>query len=207
MRLWYRKGSRCIAILLVCALAQVYIQFGLAQQPPQFIARLTATRNGQPILVNGNSTPVGSAITPGSIIETGADQSATIDLDIGVLEVAQNTSLRLDFEEGKVKVTITRGCAILRTKENTDGEIASQDATIEKTEDRKKANRLVGCFLNGQATSGQAAESLMQVAAPATATGGGGGLGAGAWWAIGGGIIAAVVLPIIAFRGDNPSPS
>lgn len=206
MRLWYRKGSRAIAVLLVCALAQVYIQFGLAQQPPQFIARLTATRNGQPILVNGNSTPVGSAITPGSIIETGADQSATIDLDIGVLEVAQNTSLRLDFEEGKVKVTITRGCAILRTKENTEGEIASQDATIDKTEDRKKANRLVGCFLNGQATQGSAAEALMQ-AAPPVATGGGGGLGTAAWWAIGGGIIAAVVLPIIAFRGDNPSPS
>ena len=207
MRLWYRQGPRAIAILLVCALTQVYIQFGVAQQPPQFIARLTATRNGQPILVNGNSTPVGSAITPGSIIETGADQSATIDLDIGVLEVAQNTSLRLDFEEGRVKVTITRGCAVLRTKENTEGEIASQDATMVKTEDRQKSNRIVGCFLNGQATSGQAAESLIRVAPTVATSGGGGGLGAGAWWAIGGGIIAAVLLPIIAFRGDNPSPS
>lgn len=204
MRLWYRKGYRAIAVLLVCALAQVYIQFGFAQQPPQFIARLTSTRNGQPILVNGNSTPVGSAITPGSIIETGADQTATINLDIGVLEVGQNTSLRLDFEQGKVKVTLTRGCAVLRTKSGNEGEIANEQETIVKTEKDKDDEKAV-CFLNGNVTQGPAARALMVGVQTTGSTGGG--LGAGAWWAIGGGIIAAVVLPIIAFRGDNPSPS
>lgn len=206
MRLWYRTGSRAIAVLLVCALAQVYIQFGLAQQPPQFIARLTATRNGQPILVNGNSTPVGSAITPGSIIETGADQSATINLDIGVLEVGQNTSLRLDFEQGKVKITLTRGCAVLQTKSGNEGEIATEQESIVKT-NKDKDDEAAVCFLNGQVTQGPAARALMVGVQTAASTGGGGGLGAGAWWAIGGGIIAAVLLPIIAFRGDNPSPS
>jgi hypothetical protein len=206
MRLWYRKGSRFIAILLVCALAQVYIQFTFAQQPPQFIARLTSTRNGQPILVNGNSTPVGSAITPGSIIETGADQTATINLDNGVLEVGQNTSLRLDFEQGKIKITLTRGCAILKTKSGNEGEIATEQESVAKTEKDKDDEKAV-CFLNGNVTQGPAARSLMIGAQTTGTTGGGGGLGTAAWWAIGGGIIAAVVLPIIAFRGDNPSPS
>ena len=192
MRLWYRTGSRAIAVLLVCALAQVYIQFGLAQQPPQFIARLTATRNGQPILVNGNSTPVGSAITPGSIIETGADQSATINLDIGVLEVGQNTSLRLDFEQGKVKITLTRGCAVLQTKSGNEGEIATEQETIVKT-NKDKDDEAAVCFLNGQVTQGSAARALMVGVQTTGSTGGGGGLGAGAWWAIGGGIIAAVL--------------
>ena len=204
MRLWYRMGSRAIALLLVCALSQVYIQFGLTQNPPQFIARLTATRNGQPILVNGNSTPVGSAITPGSIIETGADQSATIDLDTGVLEVAQNTSLRLDFEQGRVKITLTRGCAVLRTKSGNEGEIATPQETVVKT-DKDKDDEAAVCFINGNVTQGSAARALMTAAVPTTAPTGGG-LGAGAWWAIGGGIIAAVVLPIIAFR-DSASPS
>ncbi len=204
MRLWYRTGSRSIAILLVCALAQVYIQFGLAQNPPQFIARLTSTRNGQPILVNGNSTPVGSAITPGSIIETGADQSATINLDNGVLEVGQNTSLRLDFEQGKVKITLTRGCAVLKTTSGNEGEVATEQQTIVKT-DKDKDDEAAVCFLNGNVTQGSAARALM-VGVQTTGSSGGG-LGTAAWWAIGGGIIAAVVLPIIAFRGDNPSPS
>ena len=205
MRLWYRMGSRTIALLLVCALSQVYIQFGFTQQPPQFIARLTSTRNGQPILVNGNSTPVGTTITPGSIIETGADQSATINLDMGVLEVGQNTSLRLDFEEGRVKVTLTRGCAVLRTKSGNQGEIANEGGTIATT-DKDKDDEKAVCFINGAVTEGSAARALMTAAVP-TSGATGGGLGAGAWWAIGGGIIAAVVLPILAFRGDNPSPS
>jgi len=205
MRLWYRKGSRFIAILLVGALAQVYIQFAFAQQPPQFIARLTATRNGQPILVNGNSTPVGSAITPGSIIETGADQSATINLDNGVLELGQNTSLRLDFEQGKIKITLTRGCAVLKTKSGNEGEIATEQETVAKTDKDKNDEKAV-CFLNGSVTQGAAAKALM-VSVPTAAAGTGGGLGTAAWWAIGGGIIAAVVIPILAFRGNNPSPS
>jgi hypothetical protein len=206
MRLWHRKGSRFIAILLVGALAQVYIQFAFAQQPPQFIARLTATRNGQPILVNGNSTPVGSAITPGSIIETGADQSATINLDNGVLEVGQNTSLRLDFEQGKVKITLTRGCAILRTKSGNEGEIATEQESVAKT-DKNKNDEAAVCFLNGNVTQGPAARTLMMGVSTSGAAAGGGGLGTAAWIAIGGGIIAAVVLPIVAFRGNNPSPS
>jgi hypothetical protein len=205
MKLWYRKGSRFIAILLVGALAQVYIQFAFAQQPPQFIARLTATRNGQPILVNGNSTPVGSAITPGSIIETGADQSATINLDNGVLEVGQNTSLRLDFEQGKIKITLTRGCAVLKTKSGNEGEIATETETVAKT-DKDKDDEKAVCFLNGSVTQGPAAKALM-VSVPSGAASTGGGLGTAAWWAIGGGIIAAVVIPILAFRGNNPSPS
>jgi hypothetical protein len=199
-----QRVSQAIAILLVGAFAQVYIQIGFTQQPPQFIARLTATRDGRPILVNGNPTPVGTAITPGSIIDT-ADQSATINLDIGVLEIAQNTSLRLDFEEGKAKITLTRGCAALRTKEGTEGEIATQEASVAKT-DRQKAGAIVVCFIDGNVTQGSAAQALFNAAAPAVAAGTGG-IGAGAWWAIGAGVIAAILIPIAAFRGDNPSPS
>ena len=159
MKLLSQQKACMIVALLICALT--YVELALGQQPPQFIARLTATRNGQPILVNGNSTPVNSAITPGSIIETGADQSATINLDNGVLEVAQNTSLRLDFEQGKVKVTIDRGCAILKTKKGHEGEIATQKKSISKTSKQKNDERTV-CFIDGNVTEGRAAKALMK---------------------------------------------
>lgn len=201
MKFWRLRAYRAIAMVLACAFAMLQVQFGLAQA--QFIARLTATRDGRPILVNGNSTPVGTTITPGSIIETGADQTATINLDNGVLEVGQDTSLRLDFEEGRIKVTITRGCAVLKTKSGNEGEIATPTETIAKT-DKDRDDEKAVCFLNGAVTEGSAARALM-VGVQATSTTEG--LGAAAWWAIGGGVVAAILLPILAFKGFNPSPS
>jgi len=203
MRFRYQKAYRAIAILLVCGFAQVHVQIALAQQPPQFIARLSSTRDGRPILVNGNSTPVGTTITPGSIIETGADQSATINLDNAILEVGQDTSLRLDFEEGKVKVTLTRGCAVIKTNKGNEGEIATPTETIVKT-DKENDDEKAVCFINGNVTQGPAAKALMTTIQTTSVTEG---LGGAAWWAIGGGVVVAILLPILAFRGNNPSPS
>ncbi len=201
MRLRHHKAYLAIAVLLIGVFAQLALQVAIAQ--PQFIARLTATRDGQPILVNGNPTPVGTTITPGSIIETGADQSATINLDNGILEVGQDTVLALGLEEGRVKVTLRRGCAALRTKRGTEGEIATDEATIAKS-DRERDDRIVVCFIDGKVTQGPAADALFSgVPAAADVER----LGAAAWWAIGAGIVSAIVIPIVAFRGFNPSPS
>lgn len=186
----------------MCAVAQLYMQIGVAQTA-QFFARLTATRDGGPILVNGNSTPVGATIIPGSIIETRADQTATIDLDIGTLEVGQDTALRLDQTDGRVKITLTRGCAALRTKEGSEGEIATTAESVATT-DKKKDDRIVVCYIGGTVTQGQAANSLLSgVTQTAVGSGGGGGIGTAAWVAILGGIAAAIAIPVLAFRDDN----
>ena len=88
MNLTRRNGSRAVAALLLFAIAQVGLQVGLAEPnkttvttaiPQQVVGRLT-TRNNQPITVNGLSANTGASILTGETLETGADQSATVDL-------------------------------------------------------------------------------------------------------------------------------
>lgn len=216
----HRTISKAIAILLVLAIAQVYVQIGLAapsttpgQQPPQFIARLSSTRGG-PITINGNSAAVGASIVTGALIDT-LDQSATINLgSFGVLEVGPNTQLRLDYDQlGNTKVTLIRGCAILRSRNNAKGEIVTEQGSAGTTEGEKK-RELDVCFLLGKTTANQgaAANSILGVSSTTGSTGAG--IGGGALLAIFGGVIAAVLIAVVAASGDepvvgpvNPSPS
>ena len=121
-----RKGYTAIAALLFFAIAQIGVQVGFAEPttpttptpvPQQFIARL-ATRNNQPITVNGSSATTGASIVTGATIETGADTSATVNLGpLGTLDIAPNTKLILTYDEnGNVKATVIAGCAVLTAK-------------------------------------------------------------------------------------------
>ncbi len=219
----HRTISKAIAILLVLAIAQVYVQIGLAapsttsgQQPPQFIARLSSTRGG-PITINGNSAAVGASIVTGALIET-LDQSATINLSsFGTLEIGPNTQLRLDYDQqGNTKVTLIRGCAILRTRNNATGEILTEQGSAAQTDGEKK-NEADVCFLLGKVTVNQnaAANSILSVSSTTGTTGAG--ISGGALLAILGGVIGGVLIAVVAASGDevvapvnppvNPSPS
>src|ERR1044072_9526313 len=139
-----RNGSRVIAVLLLFAIAQIGLQVGLAEPntttnttaiPQQFVARL-ATRNNQPITVSGLSVNTDASILTGATIETGADQSATVNLGpLGQLDIAPNTKLVLTYDEkGNIKAVIVYGCAILTAKDRTKGEVATEQGTAGKTE-------------------------------------------------------------------------
>ena len=212
--------SKAIAILLVLAFAQVYVQIGLAapsttpgQQPPQFIARLSSTRGG-PITINGNSAAVGASIVTGAVIET-LDQSATINLSsFGILEVGPNTQLRLDYDQqGNSTVTLIRGCIILRTRNRATGEILTEQGSAAQIDGEKK-NEADVCFLLGKVTVNQnaASNSILSVSATTGTTGAG--ISGGALLAILGGVIGGVLIAVAAASGDepvvgpvNPSPS
>lgn len=210
MRLKRLSAFRAIAILLTFAVAQVSLQMGLVQGQ-QFIARLTSTRGNQPILVNGISAAAGASIVTGATIETLSDQTAEINLgSFGTLELAPNTQLRLEYDQnGNTKVTLIRGCAILRSKKNAEGEIVTEQGPAAKN-DKKKDSVLDVCFINGQTTVGQnaAANAISGVQA---GTGGGGGLSgaatAGIIAAVGGGILVAVLVSQQDDSRPNPSPS
>ena len=102
MNLKRRNGPRAIAaLLLLFSIAQIGLQVGLAEPTvttaipitPQAVGRLT-TRNNQPIQVNGLSATTGASILSGATIETGADQSATVNLGpLGTVDIALNTKL------------------------------------------------------------------------------------------------------------------
>jgi len=196
------------------AVAQVSLHFALAQGP-QFIARLSSTRGNQPILVNGISAAPGASIVTGATIETSSDQTAEINLgSFGTLELAPNTQLRLDYDQnGNTRVTLIRGCVILRTKKQSEGEIVTEQGTAAKN-DKERGGVADVCFINGQLTVNQnaAASAISAVGAAATAGGGGGGLSGAAVAGILGGVGGAVLITVLATKDDdddrvNPSPS
>src|SRR4029079_12638502 len=132
-------GSRVIAALLLLAIVQVSLQVGLAEPsnttnpvvvPQQVVARLT-TRNNQPVTVNGLTANTGASILSGATIETGADQSATVDLGPPAsLDITPNTKSVLSFEQGNAKATVITGCVTLKAKKGTTGEVANEQGSL-----------------------------------------------------------------------------
>lgn len=197
-----RNGPRAVAALLLLSIIQVSLQVGLAEPiksttvPQQIVARLT-TRNNQSITVNGLSATTGASILTGATIETGADQSATVNLGpLGSLDIAPNTKLVLTYDDqGNVKALLVYGCAVLTAKKKTNGEIATEQGSLGKT-DPAAGGVLRHCFGPGATTTPN----------PTPAGGGGGGLfglGTAATVAIIAGIGGVALLPL-AFQ-DNPS--
>jgi hypothetical protein len=143
MNLKRRNGPRVIAALLLFSIAQVGLQVGLAEPSvsttaipisPQLAGKLT-TSNNQPIQVNGLSASTGASILSGATIETGADQSATVNLgSLGTVEIGPNTKLVLTFDEqGSIKALVMFGCAKVSAKANATGEIATDQGSVGKT--------------------------------------------------------------------------
>src|SRR5215213_1730132 len=142
MNLKRRNGARVVAALVLFSFAQIGLQISLAEPtttavpiPPQAVARLT-TRNNQPIQVNGLSATTGASIVSGATLETGADQSATINLGpLGTLDIAPNTRLTLAFDDQRnLKAVVMYGCTILTARKNATGEIATEQGTLGKTD-------------------------------------------------------------------------
>ena len=141
MNLKRRNGPRVIAALVVFSIAQISLQISLAEPtttaipiPPQTVARLT-TRNNQPIRVNGLSAASGASILSGSTLETGADQSAKVNLGpLGTVEIGPNTKLVLTFDDqGNFKALVMAGCAKVSAKTKATGEIATDQGSLGKT--------------------------------------------------------------------------
>ncbi|HEY8410553.1 MAG TPA: hypothetical protein VIK76_04095 [Pyrinomonadaceae bacterium] len=216
-----RKAATAIAALLLFSISQIGLQIGFAEPhstetttaiPQQIVARLV-TRNNQPISVNGQSASTGASLTTGAMIDTAADQSATVNVGpLGSVDIAPNTRVILTFEPGSLKAAVTYGCVILRAKKNTTGEIETEKGSIGKT-DPATGGVLEMCYTQGAAApvvGPGVATGAGAAGAPAGATagaGGGGlfGLGVPATIAIVAAGTAAGLTPL--FFDDNPSPS
>lgn len=159
MNLKRRKVTTAIAALLLFSIFQIGLQVGLAKLNStnttavvvqQIVARL-ATRNNQPITVNGQSAATGASILSGTTIETGADQSATVNVGpLGTVDISPNTKVVLTFEQGSLKALVIYGCVILTARKNTTGEISTEQGSIGKT-DPAAGGVLEMCFPQGAA--------------------------------------------------------
>lgn len=146
MNLKRRKASMAIAAFLLFSISQVGLQVGLAEPnttktatvvPQQILGRLT-TPNNQPVTVNGQSASSGSSIVSGATIETGADQTATVNVGpLGSVNIAPNTKVVLTFAQGTLKAVVITGCVSVHAKKNTTGEIANEQGTGNKTDPLK----------------------------------------------------------------------
>jgi len=182
MNLKRRKASRAIAALLLFSILQIGLQVGLAEPntpsastliPQQLVARLT-TRSNQPIKVNGLGASTGASILTGATLVTGADQFATVNVGpLGSLDIAANTKLLLTYDDaGNLKATISYGCAVLTAKKKAIGEIATEQASLAKTDPA------TGGVLDVCVPQGGGAPIVNQSAA-ANAGAGAGGVGVG----------------------------
>ena len=220
MTLKRRKASTAIAALLLFSISQVGLQIGFAEPhsttttpviPQQVVGRL-ATRNNQPITVNGQSASTGASLVSGATIETASDQSATVNVGpLGSVDIAPNTKVVLTFAGGNLRADVVYGCVILHARKNTTGEITTEKGSIGKT-DPAAGGTLEMCFPQGAAApvvGPGVAVGAGAGAAPAgaAAAGGGGlfGLGVPATIAILAAGTAAGLTPL--FFDDNPSPS
>ena len=224
MNLKRRKASIAVAALLILLTLQIGLQLGFAEANStkaetlivqQLVARLV-TRNNQPIILNGQSAASGASILSGATLETNADQSATVNVGpLGSVDIAPNTKVVITFEQGNLKAHVVYGCVIVTARQNTTGEIATDQGSAGKT-DPAAGGVLEMCFQQGAAAPvvgpGVAANAGAGAGVPAgaAAAGGGGlfGLGVPATIAIVGAGTAAGLTPLF-FDGpdDNPSPS
>ena len=142
MNLKRRNGPRAIAALLLFFILQIGLQVGLAEPTvntaaliaPQTVGRLT-TSNNQPIQVNGLSAATGASILSGATLETGAGQSATVNLGpLGEVAIGPNTKLVLTFDDqGNFKALVMSGCVKLIARTNATGEIGTDQGSAGKT--------------------------------------------------------------------------
>jgi hypothetical protein len=220
MNLRRRKASTAIAALLLFSVSQIGLQIGFAEPrstntapviPQQVIARL-ATRNNQPITVNGQSASTGASLVTRSTLETASDQSATVNVGpLGSVDIAPNTKVVLTFEAGSLKADVAYGCVILRARKNITGEITTEKGSIGKT-DPATGGTLEMCFppgatapVIGPGVAAGAGAAGAPAGAAAAGAGGLFGLGVPATIAIIGAGTAAGLTPL--FFDDNPSPS
>lgn len=181
------RSAITISLVLLFSITQVSLVRGFAPQQPSGVL---STQGNQPITVNGIATNAGATILTGATVETPAGVTATINFGpLGSLSMSGDTSVRLDFEEGRIKVTVLRGCVELRTNEKTRGELETSRG-IEKRSDGSKNAELEICAPGA--------------AAPPTGDTGG-------WW--GPKVLVplfagtAGVLIFLSTRSDNPSPT
>ncbi|HEX8493927.1 MAG TPA: hypothetical protein VF658_13865 [Pyrinomonadaceae bacterium] len=139
-----QRATSAVALLLVFSLSQFYVQANLsgksslvknaAINPSTKTGRLT-TRGNNPITLNGNPTHSGTTVLSGSQLQTPAGVGASVQLGrLGLLRLAPETSLVLNFDERSIDVALDSGYATLTTNEGIKGSITTPDGKTERTD-------------------------------------------------------------------------
>ncbi len=156
-----QKGLKAVAVFLAFALVQISLQLSFAAPaspsvtsllPQGLLAKITS-RNGQPILINGVSSPSGSSVATNAIVETPAGVAATIDLgSLGTIDLSPGTKIKIEYEcppekqndpnpeECKVKTTVLAGCIVAHYKKGSRHQVDTdtQEKVAESDKEKEK---------------------------------------------------------------------
>ena len=200
MRGRYKYLFRTVSLFTVFCILHIYVLAGSAAPTANITEAAPAlpqasgtikTTNNQPVIVNGNSVRPGTTVLSGSMIQTPAGVAATLSLGFATVEMTPNSEMMVEFAAGQnVKVTLKRGCALVRVTGNAQGTIISPDGSTTSTGDNNKQIQICSPSQGGigaAAGTGGINKTLLTVL-------------------IVGGAIGVVAI-ILAVRGGNPSPS
>lgn len=212
-----QRAASAIALLLVFSLSQVYVHANLsgnslaanaaAATPAAPTGKLT-TRGNNPISVNGNSTSAGTTILPGAQLQTPAGVGASVQIGkIGLLRMAPETSLTINFDGKSIDVALASGYATLTTGPGVKGSITTPNGKTERT-DPKTLSTVTGKTGDdddkdkGGAMLGSGADEGVGV------LGGVSNSSARAFGLVvlGGAVAVTLVIALKDDRGGNPSP-
>lgn len=155
----HRMGFRALAVFTAFALLQLSFQLSFAAPesssyanlaPQGIIAKIT-TKDGGPIMINGISSPSGTSIPSGSIIEA-TGEAATLDLGVlGSIDLQKGAKIKVEYEcppekqsnpnpeDCKVKTTVLAGCIVANYNEGTEHEVEDdQKAKKAESDDEKE---------------------------------------------------------------------
>lgn len=208
MRLSWKLASQLLALVLTCAVMQVYVMAtppatasnetasGAASGTIVF-GRLASFGSGMTV-VNGNQVVSGTTILSGAQIQTPDSVAATIDLgSVGKLNIAPKTNLTLSFDKTSIIVNLASGDALLTTYSGVKGSLTMPDGQT-KTADGQSVFA-VGTAMyqdNNKNPPGQSGNRNCRILDMPCAL---------FWVMVGGG--TAVAVGFASTRGNNESPS
>ena len=217
-----QRAASAIALLLIFSISQIYVQASLAGKSlpttntataPARAGKLTTTGNN-PINVNGNSTNPGTSIISGSQLLTPAGVGASVQIGkLGLLRMAPETSLTLNFNGSTIDVTLTSGYATLTTGPGVKGSITTPDGKTERTDSAKLSTVIGKAIQNDDDDDDDDKKKAAGLIGSGSDEGVGvlGGISNDAARAfglivLGGATAAAIIVVVTNDRGDNPSP-
>lgn len=153
-------------------------------------------RNDKTVLVNGQKTTSGSAISSGARIETqnGAEAEVRI-LPVGTLKIFPKTNLAITFNNKSINVMVQKGCASLFIARSYQGTLTLPNGERKISQAATAADELNSCDDEVAGGIVAAGSPIPGVSLPALIA-----------LIIGGGVAAAAGI-IAARGGDEPDPA
>ena len=154
-----QKVVKAVALLLAFSIFQLYTHAGavgsdVETQDPATSALQTpgilSTSGNRDILVDKNEADTGATILNGALLETSECVSATVRFGpLDEVNLATNTIAVINYGDGKVKVTLKRGCARVRVQRSVEGTIETPDGKTTPATQPDTRNRQIAevCYL------------------------------------------------------------